>query len=169
MPPRSYWRRCPEENVPARCRTCSDFKICVLFSNRHPPRAREDSSWGIHQLGITDATASGARAGGGPQWRPVPPELLKAPGGGLRVPSAHVYWKKERNIKHQTGVKARERAFFGAATPVRARGQGFREWGGNSNFKRNLSLSVGELGQRMARACLPPPRGGRLGPPRLGS
>ena len=54
-----------------------------------------------------------------------------------------VYWKKERNIKHQTGVKARERAFFGAATPVRARGQGFREWGGNSNRKRNLSPTAG--------------------------
>ena len=36
---------------------------------------------------------------------------------------------------------APERAFFGAATPGRARGQGFREWGGNSNLKRNLSPS----------------------------
>ena len=49
--------------------------------------------------------------------------------------------KKNTTLKIQTDAKARERAFFGAATPVRARGQGFREWGGNSNFKRNLSLS----------------------------
>ena len=56
-----------------------------------------------------------------------------------------VYWKKDRNIKHRTGVKARERAFFGAATPVRARGQGFREWGGNSNPKRILEETRGNI------------------------
>ena len=49
--------------------------------------------------------------------------------------------KKNAQLANQTGTKARERAFFGAATPVRARGQGFREWGGNSNLKRNLSPS----------------------------
>ena len=49
--------------------------------------------------------------------------------------------KKNAKSKTQTGTKARERAFFGAATPVRARGHGFREWGGNSNLKRNLSPS----------------------------
>ena len=52
--------------------------------------------------------------------------------------------EKNANIKIQTDAKARERAFFGAATPVRARRQGFREWGGNSNPKRNLSLSGSE-------------------------
>ena len=61
------------------------------------------------------------------------------------MPSASVYWKKERNIKIRTAWKARGRTFFGAATPVRARRQGFREWGGNSNPKRTLEETRGKL------------------------
>ena len=69
------------------------------------------------------------------------PELLKAPGGVFARPRRVSTGKKNAKLKSRTGAKARERAFFGAATPVRARGQGFREWGGNSNLKRNLSPS----------------------------
>ena len=64
------------------------------------------------------------------------PELLKAPGGVFARPRRVSTGKKNAKLKIRTGAKARERAFFGAATPVRARGQGFREWGSNSNLKR---------------------------------
>ena len=68
--------------------------------------------------------------------------MLKAPGGVFARPRRMCTGKKNAKLKIQTSATARGRAFFGAATPVRARRQGFREWGGNSNPKRNLSLSV---------------------------
>ena len=45
-----------------------------LCPSQEPPRARQDPSWGLQQLGITDATASAARTGGG-----VPVEALGLP------------------------------------------------------------------------------------------
>ena len=69
------------------------------------------------------------------------PELLKAPKGGLRAPSAGVYWKKERKIKNSNRCESARARFLWGSAPVRARGQGLREGGGNSNFKRNLSPS----------------------------
>ena len=50
--------------------------------------------------------------------------------------------KKNATSKTRTDQKARGRAFFGAAAQGRARRQGFREWGGKSIPKKNLSLSV---------------------------
>ena len=73
---------CHRQQTPLTNQRCNASNVAFFFSCRHSPRARKDSSRGLQQLGITDATATAARTGGGSPWRPGASRVVGGPRGG---------------------------------------------------------------------------------------